>query len=325
MLKNAKIRKVSAAKRETASDAQESEEARAANIQDRHQPISFDPFRLYLNEIKRYPLLSREDERDLAIRYREKGDIESAYKLITANLRLVVKIAMDFQRYWMQNLMDLIQEGNVGLMQAVKKFDPYRGYKFSYYASFWIKAYIIKFIMDNWKLVKIGTTQAQRKLFFNLRKEKERLEAQGIEASPKLLSHRLDVKESEIVEMDQRLNSWEISLDSPLKEDSEDTHKSFLPSDDLPVDDQLADQEAKAILHDKLMLFKGQLKGKESVIFEKRLLTEDPMTLQEIGDKFGISRERVRQIESRLKKKLKTYLEEEIADIDLLQESMIEI
>ena len=110
---------------------------------------------------------------DLAIRYREKGDIESAYKLITANLRLVVKIAMDFQRYWMQNLMDLIQEGNIGLMQAAKKFDPYRGYKFSYYASFWIKAYIIKFIMDNWKLVKIGTTQAQRKLFFNLRKEKE--------------------------------------------------------------------------------------------------------------------------------------------------------
>ncbi len=325
MLKNVKTKKVSAAGRKTPAEAPQNDEDRSAKIHDRHPPVSFDPFRLYLDEIKRYPLLSREDETDLAIRYREKGDIDSAYKLITANLRLVVKIAMDFQRYWMQNLMDLIQEGNVGLMQAVKKFDPYRGYKFSYYASFWIKAYIIKFIMDNWKLVKIGTTQAQRKLFFNLRKEKEKLEAQGIEASPKLLSHRLDVKESEIVEMDQRLNSWEISLDSPLKEDSEDTHKSFLPSDDLPVDDQIADQEAKAILHDKLMLFRQQLKGKEAVIFDKRLLTEDPMTLQEIGDKFGISRERVRQIESRLKKKLKAYLEEEIADIDLLQESMIEI
>jgi RNA polymerase sigma-32 factor len=324
MLKNPKIKKASTTEK-TAAEAPKDEEARSTNIQDKHQPVSFDPFRLYLDEIKRYPLLSREEEMDLAIRYREKSDIESAYKLITANLRLVVKIAMDFQRYWMQNLMDLIQEGNVGLMQAVKKFDPYRGYKFSYYASFWIKAYIIKFIMDNWKLVKIGTTQAQRKLFFNLRKEKERLEAQGIEASPKLLSHRLDVKESEIVEMDQRLNSWEISLDSPLKEDSEDTHKSFLPSDDLPVDDQIADQEAKAILHEKLMLFKEQLKGKEAVIFAKRLLTEDPMTLQEIGDKFGISRERVRQIESRLKKKLKIHLEEEIEDIDLLQESMIEI
>jgi RNA polymerase sigma-32 factor len=320
MLKNAKIKKVSAAERQAAAEAPQNEEGRSTNIQDKHQPVSFDPFRLYLDEIKRYPLLSREDETDLAIRYREKGDIDAAYKLITANLRLVVKIAMDFQRYWMQNLMDLIQEGNVGLMQAVKKFDPYRGYKFSYYAS-----YIIKFIMDNWKLVKIGTTQAQRKLFFNLRKEKERLEAQGIEASPKLLSHRLDVKESEIIEMDQRLNSWEISLDSPLKEDSEDTHKSFLPSDDLPVDDQIADQEAKSILHDKLMLFREQLKGKEAVIFDQRLLTEDPMTLQEIGDKFGISRERVRQIESRLKKKLKAYLEEEIEDIELLQESMVEI
>jgi RNA polymerase sigma-32 factor len=324
MLKNPKIKKA-AAERQTSADVRNSAETESTQVQDKHQPVTFDAFRLYLDEIKRYPLLSREDEMDLAIRYREKGDIESAYKLITANLRLVVKIAMDFQRYWMQNLMDLIQEGNVGLMQAVKKFDPYRGYKFSYYASFWIKAYIIKFIMDNWKLVKIGTTQAQRKLFFNLRKEKERLEAQGIEASPKLLSHRLDVKESEIIEMDQRLNSWEISLDSPLKEDSEDTHKSFLPSDDLPVDDQIADQEAKSILHDKLMLFREQLKGKEAVIFDNRLLTEDPMTLQEIGDKFGISRERVRQIESRLKKKLKSYLEEKIEDIDLLQESMIEI
>lgn len=287
--------------------------------------VVLDPFRLYLEEIKRYPLLSREEERELAVRYREKNDLEAVYKLITANLRLVVKIAMDFQRYWMQNLMDLIQEGNVGLMQAVKKFDPYRGYKFSYYASFWIKAYIIKFIMDNWKLVKIGTTQAQRKLFFNLRKEKERLEAQGIEASAKLLSDRLDVKESEIVEMDQRLNSWEISLDSPLKEDSEDTHKSFLPSDDLPVDDQIADREAKSILHDKLMLFRKQLNGKEAVIFDKRLLAEDSLTLQEIGDEFGISRERVRQIESRLKKKLKNYLEEHIEDIELLQESMVDV
>ena len=326
MLKSTRIKKASTVGRETSAEvSKDDEEPKSTNIQDRHQPVSFDPFRLYVDETKRYPLLSREDEMELAIRYREKGDIEAAHKLVCANLRLVIKIAMDFQRYWMQNLMDLIQEGNVGLMQAVRKFDPYRGYKFSYYASFWIKAYIIKFIMDNWKLVKIGTTQGQRKLFFNLRKEKEKLEAQGIEVSPKLLSHRLDVRESEIVEMDQRLNSWEISLDSPVKEDSEDTHKSFLPSDDLPVDDQIADLEAKAILHDKLMLFKGHLKGKEPAIFEKRLLAQDPMTLQELGDKFGISRERVRQIESRLKTKLKAYLEEEIPDIDLLQESMIEI
>ena len=326
MSKKLKIKKVSTVGRETSAEVSiDDEESRSTNIPDRYQPVSLDPFRLYLEEIKRYPLLSREDERDLAICYREKGDIKYAYKLVSANLRLVVKIAMDFQRYWMQNLMDLIQEGNVGLMKAAKKFDPYKGYKFSYYASFWIKAYIMKFIMDNWKLVKIGTTQAQRKLFFHLRKEKERLEARGLDASPKLLSHRLDVKESEIIEMDQRLNSGEISLDSPLKDDSEDTYKSFLPSDDLPVDDQIAVKEAKAILHDKLMFFRGQLKGKETVIFENRLVAEDPMTLHKIGVKFGISRERVRQIESRLKKKLKAYLEEEITDIDMLQESLIEI
>ena len=312
MLKNAKIKKVSDAERETPAEARESEEAKSTNIRDRYQPVSFDPFRLYLGEIKRYPLLSREEEMDLAIRYREKGDIEAAYKLVTANLRLVVKIAMDFQRYWIQNLMDLIQEGNVGLMKAAKKFDPYRGYKFSYYASFWIKAYIIKFIMDNWKLVKIGTTQAQRKLFFNLAKEKERLEAKGVRSLPRLLSQRLAVKESDVMEMDQRLKGWDVSLDSPVKEDSEDTYKSFLPSNDPPVDDQIADREAKAILHNKLMLFGEQLKGKEAVIFDKRLLGEEPMTLQEIGEKFEISRERVRQIESGLKKKLKAYLEEEI-------------
>ena len=329
MIKNAKRKSVATSTRKTQGGTRSTEKAKTRTesvpLSDRLQPLAPDLFRLYVDDLKKYPLLSREDEMDLAIRYREKGDIEAGYKLVTANLRLVVKIAMGFQRYWMQNLMDLIQEGNVGLMQAVKKFDPYKGYKFSYYASFWIKAYIIKFIMDNWKLVKIGTTQAQRKLFFNLRKEKERLEAQGMEASPMLLSHRLDVKESEIIEMDQRLNSWEISLDSPLKEDSEDTHKSFLPSDDLPVDDQIADREAKAILHDKLMFFGEQLKGKEAVIFDKRLLAEDPMTLHEIGGKFGISRERVRQIEARLKKKLKAYLEEEIEDVDLLQESMIAI
>lgn len=287
-------------------------------------PQVYDPLRAYLEEIKRYPLLSREEETQLAIRYKEKGDLEAAYKLVTSNLRLVVKIAMDFQRHWMQNLMDLIQEGNIGLMQAVKKFDPYRGYKFSYYASFWIKAYIIKFIMDNWKLVKIGTTQAQRKLFFNLRKEKERLEAQGIEASPKLLSQRLDVKESEVTEMDMRLASGEISLDAPLDHDSTDTHKAFLPSRDIPVDDMLADAEAKAILHEKLKRFREGLKDKEAVIFDHRLLTDEPMTLQEIGDQFGISRERIRQIESRLKKKLKAYLEEEVEDLELLQESLID-
>lgn len=282
-----------------------------------------DSFALYLNEIKKYPLLTRKEEKSYAIRFQEKDDLNAAYALVTGNLRLVVKIAMDYQRYWMQNLMDLIQEGNVGLMHAVKKFDPYRGYKFSYYASFWIKAYIIKFIMDNFKLVKIGTTQAQRKLFFNLRKEKQKLRMQGIEASPKLLSDRLDVKESEILEMDQRLNGRDVSLDTPLRDDSGDTHKEFLPSETVPVDDQLADSQAREILHRELMSFRDQLHGKEAAIFDNRLLAENRMTLQEIGNAFGVSRERIRQIESRLKNKLKAYLEEEAEDIDMLQKSFI--
>jgi RNA polymerase sigma-32 factor len=286
---------------------------------------SYNALQLYLKEIRQFPLLSRQEERDLAVRYQEKDDRDAGYRLVTANLRLVVKIAMDFQRHWMQNLMDLIQEGNVGLLHAVRKFDPYKGYKLSYYASFWIKAYIIKFIMDNWKLVKIGTTQGQRKLFFNLRKEKERLEAQGFEASSKLLSERLEVKESEVIEMSQRLNSSDVSLDAPLKEDSEDTHKAFLTSDDPMIDDQVADHQAREILHNKLMTFRQQIHGKEAVIFDRRLLSEDPLTLQEIGDLFEISRERVRQIESRLKGKLKGYLEEVIEDIDLLQESVVDV
>ena len=148
----------------------------------------------YLQEISQYELLSREETEELAVRFQETGDPDAAYRLVSANLRLVVKVARDFQKYWMQNFMDLIQEGNVGLVQATKKFDPYRGVKFSYYAAYWIRAYILKFIMDNWRLVKIGTTQAQRKLFFSLNKEKKLLESQGFKPEVKLLAERLNVK-----------------------------------------------------------------------------------------------------------------------------------
>ena len=161
--------------------------------------VPYDPLQMYLLEIKRYNLLTREEEIELGKRVREKNDQKAAYRLATSNLRLVVKIAMDFHRYWTKNLLDLIQEGNLGLLQAVKKFDPYRGIKFSYYASFWIKAYMLKFVMDNWKLVKIGTTQSQRKLFFNLAKERDKLIAEGFSPEPRLLAERLSVKEEEVV------------------------------------------------------------------------------------------------------------------------------
>jgi len=182
--------------------------------------IPYDPLQMYLLEVKRFNLLTREDETQLAIRVRDQNDEKAAYKLVTSNLRLVIKIAMDFHRYWTKNLLDLIQEGNLGLLQAVRKFDPYRGIKFSYYASFWIKAYMLKFIMDNWKLVKIGTTQSQRKLFFNLAKERDKLIAEGFRPEPRLLAERLDVKEEEVVEMSQRLGGWELSLTAPVGDDS---------------------------------------------------------------------------------------------------------
>ena len=269
----------------------------------------------YLQEISQYELLTREETDELAIRFREEGDQDAAYRLVSSNLRLVVKVAMDFQKYWMQNFMDLIQEGNVGLVQATKKFDPYRGVKFSYYAAYWIRAYVLKFIMDNWRLVKIGTTQAQRKLFFSLNKERKLLEAQGFNAEPKLIAQRLNVKEREVVEMGQRMDNWDVSLESPVRSDSEDEQKSFLPSNGPGIESTVAGKEIKVKLAELLGALKDRLNDKERMILEKRLLTDEPLTLQNIADKFSISRERVRQIEVNLLKKMKKYLEIEMPDI----------
>jgi RNA polymerase sigma-32 factor len=214
--------------------------------------VKFDPLQRYLAEISKYKLLTREQEVELGKRVQEEGDTEAAYVLVTANLRLVVKIALEFQRVWMQNLLDLIQEGNIGLMQAVNKFDPYKNVKFSYYASFWIKAYILKFIMDNWRLVKIGTTQGQRKLFFKLKKEKQKLMDQGFDPKPKLLSEKLGVSEREIVDMDQRLDGWDVSLDAPLKEDSDAGRIDFLNSEEESTEDQVAKKVIETLLHNKI-------------------------------------------------------------------------
>jgi RNA polymerase sigma-32 factor len=211
--------------------------------------------------------------------------------------------------------MDLIQEGNVGLVQATKKFDPYRGVKFSYYAAYWIRAYVLKFIMDNWRLVKIGTTQAQRKLFFSLNKERKLLEGQGFDPEPKLLAERLNVKEREVVEMGQRMDNWDVSLESPVRSDSEDEQKNFLPSEGPGIESMVAGKEIKAKLGELIAILKDKLNDKERMILEKRLLTDEPLTLQTIADRFEISRERVRQIEVNLLKKMKKYLETEMPDI----------
>lgn len=269
----------------------------------------------YLQEISQYELLSREETEELAIRFKETGDPNAAYRLVSSNLRLVVKVAMDFQKYWMQNFMDLVQEGNVGLVQATKKFDPYRGVKFSYYAAYWIRAYILKFIMDNWRLVKIGTTQAQRKLFFSLNKEKKLLEAQGFRPDVKLLAERLHVKESDVVEMSQRMDNWDVSLEAPVRSDSEDEQKSFLPSGGPGIEDKVAGRQMRERLGKVLAAVDDRLNDKERMILQTRLLTDEPKTLQTIADEFGISRERVRQIEANLLKKLRQQLEKDLPDI----------
>jgi RNA polymerase sigma-32 factor len=276
----------------------------------------FDPLQRYLSEISRYRLLTREEEVELGRRVQEEDDMEAAYQLVTSNLRLVVKIALEFQRVWMQNLLDLIQEGNIGLMQAVKKFDPYKNVKFSYYASFWIKAYILKFIMDNWRLVKIGTTQGQRKLFFKLKKEKQRLIEQGFDPKPKLLSQRLGVSEREIIDMDQRLDGWDVSLDSPVKDGSDTGRIEFVSENAASAEDRVAKKEIEVLLHNKVSEFREQMTERELEIFDQRIFSDAPVTLQEIGDRYNISRERVRQIEKNVIKKMRDFFRNEIPDFE---------
>jgi RNA polymerase sigma-32 factor len=276
--------------------------------------VTYDPLQRYLQEIRRYALLTREEEHELAVRFQTEQDVEAAYRLVTSNLRLVVMIAREYQRSF-RNLLDLVQEGNIGLMEAVKNFDPYRGVRFPSYAVWWIRAYIIRYVINNWRMVKLGTTQAQRKLFFNLQKEKDRLEREGFVAGPKLLADRLGVKEEEIIEMQQRLGASDLSVDMPLREGEDGTLLDVLPSGASTAEDAVSAAEFRKLVSEHIREFGATLKDKDRVIFDHRLLADDPLTLQEIGDRYGISRERVRQIESRVKRKLKVHLEERFPDL----------
>jgi RNA polymerase sigma-32 factor len=274
-----------------------------------------DPLQAYLREVQRHALLTPDEEKELTQRYEKTQDVRTAARLVTSNLRLVVKLAYEYRRAY-KNIMDLIQEGNIGLMQAVKRYDPYRGVKLSSYAAWWIRAYILRFILNNWRLVKLGTTQAQRKLFFNLNKEKARLSAQGIEPTAAEIAARLHVEEKEVVDMDRRLSSGEASLDAPVGDpDGRAVSRlEMMPSLLGGPDVVLEAREVGELVHDRLSKFRETLKGKDVDIFDKRMAAEDPLTLQELGDEFGISRERVRQLEARLTMKLRVYLKEELGD-----------
>jgi RNA polymerase sigma-32 factor len=264
----------------------------------------------YLQETKRYPVLERDEERALALRMRD-GDQEAARALVTANLRLVAKIANDYRRAY-PNVADLVGEGNLGLLQAVRRYDPDRGARFSTYAAWWIRAYILKFILDNWRLVRIGTTQAQRKLFFRLRKEKEELERQGVAPDRKLLAAKMDVKEREVLEMEQRLGAPDESLDVPAARDEPDgvTKLDLMAADAADRPDTRVEQaEFRAELRARIAEFALTLRGRDKDVFEERWLTDEPPTLEALGQKHGISRERTRQIEKKLLADLRVHLE----------------
>lgn len=291
----------------TASEAATESEMRAIS--------PTDPLRRYFDEISRYPLLEAQKEFELALKLREKGDIEAAKELVQANLRLVVKIAMEYRSMY-ANVLDLIQEGNIGLMKAVSKFDPAKGARLGYYASWWIRSYILKYLLDNFRLVKVGTTQAQKKLFYHLIREKERLEAQGLLAGPKLLAEKLDVREKDVVEMEQRLSGRgaEMSLDAPIEreEGTSGSHMDYLVDQTETADEQLARQELVNLLKNRLPQFEKQLNEREKKLLHARLLAEEPKTLQEVADEYGLTRERARQIEAKVVAKLKDFLSEDL-------------
>lgn len=275
----------------------------------------FDPMQAYMREVQTHSLLTPEEEKALAVRYAETGDLDAAARLVTANLRLVVKIAYEYRRAY-RNMMDLVQEGNMGLMQAVKKYDPYRGVKLSSYAAWWIRAYMLRYILANWRLVKLGTTQAQRKLFFNLSKEKARLSAIGIEPTNAEIAKRLDVPEAEVEEMDKRMSKGDASLDLPVSEHDgrQIARVELLPGAETTPELATENAELGSLLREHLNEFRSSLDGKDLIIFDERLVADEPRTLQDLGEQFGVSRERVRQLEARITGRLRTYLGERLGD-----------
>jgi len=264
----------------------------------------------YLADISNYPVLSRQEEYELATRYKNDGDLEAARKLITSNLKFVIRIANSYKNYGL-NPLDLIQEGNIGLMQAVKGFDPTKGYRLISYAVWWIRAYIQNYIIKSWSLVKIGTKQAQRKLFYKLRSTKQKMDIDD-NLSPedyKNLAEELGVSDEDVIEMDQRMGTKDLSLDAELTTKNDNTHLDFLTDDISNQEELISKSEEEENFKSGLEVALDSLKERERHIIKNRILSENPATLEKLGSELNISRERVRQIENSALKKIKTVLE----------------
>jgi len=275
----------------------------------------YDPLRRYFLEISRFPTLTRAEEQSLAKTYRETGDREAAYRLVTSNLKLVVKVAMIYHKVY-RNLLDLIQEGNLGLLQAVRRFDPSQGTRLATYAVWWIKAYILKFLLDNTRMVKVGTTNTRRKILMNLNREKRELEAKGIVPTTQLLAQNLGVEESEITEVERALSGPDISLDAPVAgSDGQLRYQDTLELMEQSVDDKIAQGEFRQLLEEKFGELAESLSERERLILQKRLIADEPQTLQQIADLYGISREAIRIAERKLIGKIKKFMVESFGDI----------
>jgi RNA polymerase sigma-32 factor len=276
-----------------------------------------DTLSRYFSEVGKYPLLSREEELELAQKVFGSNDAEAAQKLVLSNLRLVVKIALEYRRVW-TNLLDLIQEGNVGLLQGVRRFDPNRGVKLSSYASYWIRAYILKYLIDNIRMVRVGSSRAERKLFFQLSRARREIARDGLEVTPKLLAEKLGVKEPEVVDLQHRLSQGDLSMDAPARRDDPGggTFGEGIAGEDGRDADPVADQDMRTTFRAHVERFATDLDAREQAILRQRILAEEPRTLQEIGDDFGLTRERVRQIEKQLVDNLRVYLKENLVDFD---------
>jgi len=272
----------------------------------------------YLAEVRLHPYLSKEEELRLFHEYKVQGSRDAAVKLIMANLRVSISIAAEYLHTGADH-MDLIQEGNVGLMHAIKKFDPSKNVRFYAYAAWWSRAYILRYLLNTYRLVKIGTTQDQRKLFYNLKKEKAKLEREGFAPDTKLLADRLNVRERDVIEMGQRLGNWELSLDQPLGEDQEGSLLDVLPSQQVPADEQLAQTQLQTLFRAKLAEFVKTLDERDEDILRNRILSETPLTLDDLGAKYSITKERTRQLEARIIKRLRDYIKKDIKDFDHLR------